>query len=107
MTVSHVGSIELLGAPPRVKLKAPFAEDSMSQEALDKLRAQALTLSDGDRAALAYDLVKSLDEPADADAATEWDKEIVRRLRAIDSGTAKLVDREEVSRRFKERLGHR
>lgn len=79
----------------------------MSQEALDKLRAQALTLSDGDRAALAYDLVKSLDEPADADAATEWDKEIVRRLRAIDSGTAKLVDREEVSRRFKERLGHR
>ena len=74
---------------------------------LDKLRAEALTLSDSERAALAYDLVKSLDEPADSDAATEWDNEIVRRLRAIDSGTAKLIDRDELRRRFKERLGHR
>ena len=74
---------------------------------LDKLRAEALTLSDSDRATLAYDLVKSLDEPADSNAVTEWDDEIVRRLRAIDSGTAKLIDRDELTRRFKERLGHR
>ena len=74
---------------------------------LDKLRAEALTLSDSERAALAYELVKSLDEPADPDAETEWDKEIVRRLQAIDSGTAKLIDHDEVRRRFKERLGNR
>jgi putative addiction module component (TIGR02574 family) len=74
---------------------------------LDKLRAEALTLSDSERAALAYDLVKSLDEPEDPDAATAWDDEIVRRLRAIDSGTAKLIDRVELTRRSKERLGHR
>ena len=79
----------------------------MHPPTFDKLRADALTLSDSERAALAYDLVKSLDEPADADAAIEWDKEIVRRLRAIDSGTAKLIDRDELRRRFKERLGHR
>lgn len=74
---------------------------------LDKLRAEALSLSDSERAALAYDLVKSLDTPADSDAANEWDNEIVRRLRAIDSGTAKLIDRDELTRRFKERLNPR
>ena len=74
---------------------------------LDKLRAEALALSDNERAALAYDLVKSLDEPADADAANEWDNEILRRLRAIDSGTAKLIDRDELTRKLRERLGHR
>jgi len=79
----------------------------MSTAILDKLRTEALTLSDSERATLAYDLVKSLDEPADPDAATEWDKEIVRRLGAIDSRTAGLIDRDELKRRFKERLGHR
>jgi putative addiction module component (TIGR02574 family) len=74
---------------------------------LEKLRAEALALSDAERAALAYDLVKSLDGPADADAAPEWDSEIIRRLRAIDSGTAKLIDRDELTRRLRERLGHR
>jgi putative addiction module component (TIGR02574 family) len=79
----------------------------MPPAALDKLRAEALTLSDSERAALAYELVKSLDEPADPDAKTEWDGEIVRRLQAIDSGTAKLIDRDELRRRFKERFGNR
>jgi putative addiction module component (TIGR02574 family) len=79
----------------------------MPPAVLDKLRAEALTLSDSERAALAYDLVKSLDEPADSDAATEWDNEVIRRLRAVESGTAKLIDRDELARRFKERLGHR
>lgn len=74
---------------------------------LDKLRTEALALSNSERAALAYDLVKSLDEPEDSDAADDWDKEIMRRLRAIDSGTAKLIDRDELMRRFQERLGHR
>ena len=44
--------------------------------------------------------------PEDRDDAG-GDNEIVRRLRAIDSGTAKLIDRKELERRFKERLGHR
>ena len=79
----------------------------MSPETLDKLRAEVLTLSDSERAALAYDLVKSLDEPADSDVEAAWDTEIARRLRAIDSGTAKLIDRDELERRFKVRLGHR
>lgn len=79
----------------------------MPSAILDKLRPEALTLSDSERAALAYDLVKTLDAPADSDAASEWDNEIVRRLRTIDSGTAKLIDRDELTRRFKERLNPR
>lgn len=79
----------------------------MDTNTLDKLRSEALTLPEHERADLAYALVKSLDEPPDSDAAEEWDKEILRRLRAIDSGTARLVDRDELRQRFKERLGRR
>ena len=79
----------------------------MDTNTLDKLRSEALTLSERERADLAYELVKSLDEPADSDVATEWDKEIEKRLRAIDAGTAKLIDRSELRRRFENRLGRR
>ncbi|MDN5872665.1 MAG: addiction module protein, partial [Nitrococcus sp.] len=105
---SRVRSTDLLGAPTRAKLDRQLSIGIlMPHVILDKLRAEALTLSESERAALAYDLVKSLDDPADADAASEWDNEISRRLHAIDSGTAKLIDRDELTRRFKERLGHR
>ncbi|MGH8772242.1 MAG: addiction module protein, partial [Burkholderiales bacterium] len=39
-----------------------------------------------------------------SDGAHEWETEIVRRLDDIDSGTAKLIDREEFTRRMRERL---
>lgn len=100
--------MRLLGAPSRGKLDQRSGTGiRMPPAILDKLRAEALTLSDSERATLAYDLVKSLDAPADSDAASEWDNEIVRRLRAIDSGTATLIDRDELTRRFKERLNPR
>lgn len=79
----------------------------MDAGAVDKLRAEALTLSEHERADLAYALVKSLDGPEDVDAATEWDKEILARLRAIDAGTANLIDREELRKRFEKRLSVR
>lgn len=77
----------------------------MDTNTLDKLRSEALTLPENERADLAYALVKSLDGSADSDAASEWDKEIADRLRAIDAGTAKLVDRDELRRRLEKRLG--
>jgi len=76
----------------------------MDADTLKRLHSEALTLPEPERAELAYALVRSLDEPADSGAAEEWDKELVRRLNAIDSGTAKLIDREELQRRFRERL---
>lgn len=77
----------------------------MSIEILGKLRSQALKLPELERAELAHDLVKSLDAPADANTIAAWDKEIIKRLDEIDSGTAKLVDRSEFRRRMQERLG--
>ncbi|WP_405236064.1 addiction module protein [Lentisalinibacter orientalis] len=76
----------------------------MDTATLDKLRSEALALSQLERAQLAYELVRSLDEPADADADSAWDKEILKRLRAIDTGTARLIDRDELRRRLEKRL---
>jgi len=45
-----------------------------------------------------------LDGPADADAESAWDAEILRRLAEIDSGTAALIDREEFHRRMQARM---
>lgn len=76
----------------------------MGDSDLKRLRDEALRLSNTERAELAHDLVKSLDEPSDPDAAEAWDREITRRLDAIDAGTAELVDREELRQRLQARL---
>jgi len=76
----------------------------MDTATLDKLRSEVLALSELERAQLAYELVKSLDEPADPDAGSAWDIESLNRLRAIDTGTARLVDRDELRRRLEKRL---
>jgi putative addiction module component (TIGR02574 family) len=76
----------------------------MGNSALDKVRSEALNLPEAERAELAYDLVASLDGPADADAQQAWESEILRRLAEVDAGTAKLIDRQELGRRLRERL---
>lgn len=79
----------------------------MATETLRKLCSEALMLPETERAELAHELVKSLDAPADTDVADAWDKEILRRLAEIDSGTAELIDRDEFRRRMQARLGSR
>lgn len=76
----------------------------MSSAALEKLRFEALNLSESERAELAHELVVSLDGAIDADAEQAWDVEIARRLAEIDAGTAVLVDREEFHRRIRARI---
>ena len=76
----------------------------MDTAALDKLRSEALALSELERAKLAYELVRSLDVPADSDADSAWDTEILKRLSAIDAGTARLIDRDELRSRLEKRL---
>lgn len=76
----------------------------MGSSALEKVRSEALNLPESERAELAYNLVASLDGPADADAEKAWDAEVLRRLAEIDSGTAKLIDREELRRRMRARM---
>jgi putative addiction module component (TIGR02574 family) len=76
----------------------------MANRIMDRLRNEALKLPRADRAELACELVHSLDGPADADAASEWDAEILRRLEQVTSGNAEIVDRAEFTRRMRERL---
>jgi putative addiction module component (TIGR02574 family) len=77
----------------------------MGTEALSKLRSEALSLPEAERAELARDLVRSLDAPADSGVGDAWDREIVRRLAEVDAGTAKLIDRDEFRRRMQARIG--
>ena len=76
----------------------------MAGSTLEKVRSEALRLSEAERAELAHSLVSSLDGPADAAAASAWDKEILRRLGEIDAGTAELIDRDELRRRMRARM---
>jgi len=73
----------------------------MGSPTLEKIRSEALNLPESERAELAHSLVISLEGPADADAESAWDVEILRRLAEIDSGTARLIDREEFRRRMR------
>ena len=76
----------------------------MDTPTLEKVRTEALSLSEAERAELAHNLVASLDGRADPDAETAWDAEILRRLAEIDAGTANLIDHEEFRRRMRARM---
>jgi putative addiction module component (TIGR02574 family) len=76
----------------------------MARPTLEKVRSEALSLPESERAELAHSLVVSLDGPADANAESAWHAEILRRLGEIDSGTAELIDREELRRRMRARM---
>lgn len=78
----------------------------MGSTALNKVRSEALSLSESERAELAHELVMSLEGAVDPDAETAWDAEIVRRLAEIDTGAATLLDREEFRRRMRVRITH-
>ena len=76
----------------------------MTSAALKQALDLALELPAKERAALAHDLLASLDGPPDADAAEAWEAEIARRLDDLESGQARTVSAEEVLRRIDERL---
>ena len=76
----------------------------MSNKLLDAVRQEALALSLGDRAELARDLIASLDGPPDADAKSEWDKEICRRINKLRSGQATVLEPEDVLSQIRARL---
>ena len=65
-----------------------------------QLLAEALRLTPQERAALASELIESLDEPIDNDAEAAWSLEIRRRLERLDAGLAKTVPWAEARRRI-------
>jgi putative addiction module component (TIGR02574 family) len=76
----------------------------MASQTLQKVRSEALDLSEAERAELAYDLVVSLDGPVDEGISQVWEEELTRRMDEVDAGTATLVDRSEHDRRMRDRL---
>jgi putative addiction module component (TIGR02574 family) len=62
------------------------------------LLAEALRLPDEERAALAGELIQSLDTEIDAEAA--WSVEIRERLDRLDAGNAKTIPWSEARRRI-------
>jgi putative addiction module component (TIGR02574 family) len=67
----------------------------------------ALSLPTSDRARLARELLRSLDESEDPDAAEAWLTEIERRAREVKAGTAELEEwstvRERLANRWRQR----
>jgi putative addiction module component (TIGR02574 family) len=75
-----------------------------------ELRSNVLSLPTEERAALAHDLIASLDgEAADPNADSLWATEIDRRAREVAEGKVTLVDADEVhaeaARRLRARAG--
>ncbi|OAZ98396.1 addiction module protein [Halomonas sp. G11] len=77
----------------------------MTAETLDHLRSQISSLSESERAALARELIMSLDGPRDDSVEQAWNDEIVRRVSKVKKGKAKLLSREEFRSKMRARLG--
>lgn len=71
----------------------------MSPDA-EKLLADALRLPPQARAALAAQLIDSLDEEIDEDAEAAWSAEIARRVRELETGRVKAVPWSEARRQI-------
>lgn len=77
----------------------------MTTETLDHLRSQISTLTESERAALARELIMSLDGPRDDSVEQAWNEEIVRRASKAKSGKCTMLSREEFRTKMRARLG--
>ena len=65
-----------------------------------QLLVEALRISEEERAALAGELIQSLDREVDPDAEAAWAAEVRARLDRIDAGDAKTIPWSEARRRI-------
>jgi hypothetical protein len=70
----------------------------------EKLAEEALTLPEGDRAALADVLLRSLKVAASDQVDLLWAKEAEQRVREVEDGTVALLDGKAVLLKARERL---
>lgn len=63
---------------------------------IEQVKADALSLSERERAALAHALLQSLEPMTDPDAESHWETEIAARAQQVRDGTAKGQPAEEV-----------
>jgi len=78
----------------------------MAPEASDLL-SSALALPVRERAKIAHELLASLDEGADADAAGAWVAELEQRIREVRSGSVATEDWETLRARLAQRWRRR
>ncbi len=71
----------------------------MTQEVSELLK-KALALPPEARAALAGSLLESLDDTVDASAEEEWNEEITRRIKELDSAKVKPIPWAEARRQI-------
>ncbi len=69
---------------------------------LEKLEAEALKLSPGERAALAQRLLASLEEDTEIEDA--WAQEVERRIAEVESGAVQVIPIEEALARVRAAL---
>jgi putative addiction module component (TIGR02574 family) len=84
---------------------AHFPGGIMSTSTMKRLSSEVLALPESERAELALELIRSLDTPAEEGVEEAWDREIGRRIAHIDSGQAKVLDRDEFRKRVRAKLG--
>jgi putative addiction module component (TIGR02574 family) len=65
-----------------------------------QLLIEALRLPEGERAALAGELIQSLERKVDADAEAAWATEVRKRLDRVDTGVARTIPWAEARRRI-------
>lgn len=70
-----------------------------------QLLVEALRLTDEERAALAGELIDSLDSEVDPDAEAAWAAEIRRRVSELEAGRAKTIPWSEARRRIQAAAG--
>jgi putative addiction module component (TIGR02574 family) len=70
-----------------------------------QLLFEALRLSEEERAALAGELIQSLEREVDAGAEAAWSAEIRARLDRVDAGTATTIPWSEARRRIRAAAG--
>ncbi|MGH7778376.1 MAG: addiction module protein, partial [Candidatus Binataceae bacterium] len=89
---------------PRYRATDQTALTSLPMANSSKILPGLLKLPARERARLATELVQSLDETEDPDAAEAWLEELDRRAREVTSGTATVEDWTRVRRRIELRL---
>jgi putative addiction module component (TIGR02574 family) len=66
---------------------------------LKQIEAEALHLTEEERAELAQKLLLSLDSPSEEEITADWLEEAQRRARDLDEGRVKPISAEEVRRK--------
>ena len=87
--------------------RRPSALSSMAMTDCGEILLRLLRLPASERARLAAELIRSLDDSEDPDAAEAWLVELDRRVREVTSGAAELEPWAKVRQRIEARLRSR